>query len=147
MSIPWGRGAGAVGVQDIRAAEARLHQASAVVGVATAQLYPQITLSAGYTASSLNGSPLFSHPGGLWSVAGSVLQSLFDGGARRAGRREAIAEYQASHCGLLGETVLQAFVQVGGDSLTAVDHDGALLAAQKRAFDLASESALAPGAH
>lgn len=123
---------------DIQAAEARLHQASAEVGVATAQLYPQITLSAGYTASSLNGSPLFSPPGGLWSVAGSVLQPLFDGGARRAGRREAIAEFQASTADYR-ETVLQAFVQVG-DSLTALEHDGALLAAQKRAFDLASES-------
>jgi outer membrane protein TolC len=67
-----------------------------------------------------------------------VLQPLFDGGARRAGRREAIAEFQASTADYR-ETVLQAFVQVG-DSLTALDHDGALLAAQKRAFDLASES-------
>jgi outer membrane protein TolC len=67
-----------------------------------------------------------------------VLEPLFDGGARRAGRREAIAELQASTADYR-ETVLQAFVQVG-DSLTALDHDGALLAAQKRAFDLASES-------
>jgi outer membrane protein TolC len=71
-------------------------------------------------------------------VAGNVLEPLFDGGARRAGRREAIAELQASTADYR-ETVLQAFVQVG-DSLTALDHDGALLAAQKRAFDLASES-------
>lgn len=71
-------------------------------------------------------------------MAGNVLEPLFDGGARRAGRREAIAELQASTADYR-ETVLQAFVQVG-DSLTALDHDGALLAAQKRAFDLASES-------
>lgn len=123
---------------DIQAAEARLHQASAEVGVATAQLYPQITLSAVYAASSLNGSPLFSPAGGIWSLAGSVLQPLFDGGSRRAGRREAIAELQASAADYR-QAVLQAFVQVG-DSLTALDHDTAQVAAQRRAFDLASES-------
>jgi len=106
--------------------------------VATAQLYPQITLSAGYTASSLNGSPLFSPAAGVWSLAGSVLQPLFDGGSRRAGRREAIAEFQAVAADYR-QTVLKAFVQVG-DSLTGFDHDAALLAAQKHAFDVASES-------
>jgi NodT family efflux transporter outer membrane factor (OMF) lipoprotein len=123
---------------DIQAAESRLHAASAEIGVATARLYPQITLSAGYTASSLNGSALFGSGGAVWSLAGSVLQPIFDGGSRRAGRREAVAEFQASDADYR-QTVLQAFAQVG-DVLTALDHDTALLEAQKRALDLASES-------
>ena len=40
---------------DIQAAEAQLHAASAEIGIATAQLYPQITLSAGVSGSSLDG--------------------------------------------------------------------------------------------
>jgi NodT family efflux transporter outer membrane factor (OMF) lipoprotein len=123
---------------DIRAAEARLHTASAEVGVATAQLYPQITLSAGYTASSLNGSSLFSAGAAAWSLLGGLTQPLFDGGARRAGRRAAVAEFNASAADYR-QTVLLAFAQVG-DILTALDHDTALLDAQSRALDLASES-------
>lgn len=123
---------------DIQAAEARLHAASAQIGVATAKLYPQISLSAGFTASSLNGSGLFSPGDSAWSLAGSLLQPVFDGGARRAERREAIAEFQATTADYR-QTVLLAFAQVG-DSLTALDHDADLLAAQKRALDLASES-------
>ena len=123
---------------DIRAAEAQLHTASAEVGVATAQLYPQITLSAGYTASSLNGSPLFSPGAAAWSLLGGLAQPLFDGGARRAGKRAAIAELNASAADYR-QTVLLAFAQVG-DTLTALDHDTALLDEQTRALALASES-------
>ena len=123
---------------DIRAAEAELHAASARIGVATAQLYPQITLSAGYTASSLNGSALFSPGAAAWSLLGGVTQPLFDGGSRRAERRATIAAFNASAADYR-QTVLVAFAQVG-DILTALDHDRALLAAQGRALELASES-------
>ncbi len=123
---------------DIRAAETELHAASAQVGVATARLYPQITLSAGYTASSLNGSPMFSPAGAAWSLAGALAQPIFDGGSRRAGRRAAVAEFQASAADYR-QTVLLAFSQVG-DILTALNHDSALLEAQRRALDLATES-------
>src|SRR6202041_1586670 len=81
---------------DIQAAEAQLHAASAQIGIATAQLYPSITLSAGGSASSLNGGELFS-PGGLvWSVAAGLAQPIFDGGMREAERRAALAAYKAS---------------------------------------------------
>src|SRR3546814_19397245 len=38
---------------DIRAAEAQLHQASANVGVATANLYPNLTISGSYGAQEI----------------------------------------------------------------------------------------------
>jgi NodT family efflux transporter outer membrane factor (OMF) lipoprotein len=123
---------------DIQAAEAQMHAANAEIGVATAQLYPQITLSAGFTASSLNGAALFNPAGLAWSLAGNLLQSVFDGGTRRAERRASIAEFQATAADYR-QTVLLAFAQVG-DVLTALDHDTALLAAQKRALELATES-------
>src|SRR5882757_10755163 len=109
---------------DIQAAEAQMHAASAEIGVATAQLYPQITLSAGFTASSLNGAALFNPAGLAWSLAGSLMQSVFDGGTRRAEKRASIAEFQATAADYR-QTVLLAFAQVG-DVLTALDHDTAL---------------------
>jgi NodT family efflux transporter outer membrane factor (OMF) lipoprotein len=123
---------------DIQAAEAQLHAASAQIGIATAQLYPSITLSAGVSASSLNGGELFS-PGGLvWSVAAGLAQPIFDGGMREAERRAALAAFKASAADYQ-QTVLQAFGQVA-DILQALTHDTNLLAAQKQALSMASEA-------
>jgi NodT family efflux transporter outer membrane factor (OMF) lipoprotein len=123
---------------DIQAAEAQLHAASAEIGIATAQLYPQITLSAGVSGSSLDGGTLFS-PGGLaWSVAAGITQPVFDGGMREAERQAALAAFKASAADYQ-QVVLQAFGQVA-DILQALAHDAKLLEAQKRALDTASES-------
>ena len=123
---------------DIQAAEAQLHAASAEIGIATAQLYPQITLSAGVSGSSLDGGTLFS-PGGLvWSVAAGITQPVFDGGLREAERQAALAAFKASAADYQ-QIVLQAFGQVA-DILQALAHDAKLLEAQKRALDTASES-------
>ena len=108
------------------------------IGIATAQLYPSITLSAGVTASSLNGGELFS-PGGLvWSVAAGLTQPIFDGGMREAERRAALAAFKESAADYQ-QTVLQAFGQVA-DILQALTHDTNLLAAQKHALSMASEA-------
>ncbi len=123
---------------DIIAAEAQLHAASAAVGVATAQLYPAITLSASADASSLNGGTLFSNNGLVWSVAAGVTQPIFDGGMRRAQRRAALAAFKASAADYQ-QTVLEAFGQVA-DLLQALNHDADLVAGEQRALDLASES-------
>jgi NodT family efflux transporter outer membrane factor (OMF) lipoprotein len=123
---------------DILAAEAQLHAASARIGIATAQLYPQITLSAGITASSLNGANLF-NPGSLvWSMAAGLTQPIFDGGLRRAQRRAALADFKASAADYQ-QTVLQSFGQVA-DVLQALQHDSDLLTAQQRALALSSDS-------
>jgi NodT family efflux transporter outer membrane factor (OMF) lipoprotein len=123
---------------DIQAAEAQLHAASAEIGIATAQLYPQVTLSAGVSGSSLDGGTLFS-PGGLvWSVAAGITQPVFDGGMREAERQAALAAFKASAADYQ-QVVLQAFGQVA-DILQALAHDAKLLEAQKRALDTASES-------
>jgi NodT family efflux transporter outer membrane factor (OMF) lipoprotein len=123
---------------DIQAAEARLHAASAQIGVATAQLYPNITLSAGISASSLNGGTLFDPAGLVWSIAGGLTQPLFDGGMRQAQRRAALAGFKASAADYQ-QVVLLSFGQVA-DILQALTHDADLLAAQQHALDLASES-------
>jgi NodT family efflux transporter outer membrane factor (OMF) lipoprotein len=123
---------------DIQAAEAQLHAASARIGIATAQLYPSITLSAGISGSSLNGGNLFNPAGLIWSIAAGITQPIFDGGTRRAERRAALADFKA-YAADYKLTVLQSFGQVA-DVLEALEHDAAFLAAQQRALDTASHS-------
>jgi NodT family efflux transporter outer membrane factor (OMF) lipoprotein len=123
---------------DIQAAEAQLHAASAQIGIATAQLYPSITLSAGVTASSLNGADLFNPSGLVWSVASGLSQPIFDGGMREAERRAALAAFKESAADYQ-QTALRAFGQVA-DILQALTHDTNLLVAQQHALSMASEA-------
>ena len=112
---------------DICAAEALLHQASANVGVATANLYPQIVLSAsgGGIGTSLTTG------GGVWNVGASLTQPIFNGGSLRAEKRKAIAAYDEAG-GAYQEAVLQAFREVA-DALRAIDHDAQALQARSEA--------------
>jgi NodT family efflux transporter outer membrane factor (OMF) lipoprotein len=112
---------------DIRAAESLLHQASANVGVATANLYPQIVLSAnggGIGTSFVNG-------GDLWNAALSLTQPIYNGGALRAEQRKARAAYDEANS-VYRQTVLQAFGQVA-DTLTSIAHDAQTLEASSSA--------------
>ena len=123
---------------DIRAAEAQLHAASAQIGIATAQLYPAITLSSGINSAALNGGSLFNTGGLVWSIAAGLTQPIFDGGMRRAERRAALAAFKASAADYQ-QTVLSAFGQIA-DIMQALTNDARLLATQQRALDMASES-------
>lgn len=112
---------------DLRAAEALMHQASANVGVATANLYPQITLSAsggGIGSSFTNGGP-------VWSFGGALAQPIFTGGSLRAGQRKAVAAYEEAGTNYQ-QVLLQAFQQVA-DSLRAIEHDAKTLQARSEA--------------
>lgn len=113
---------------DIRAAEELLHAACAVVGVATADLYPQITLSANVGSNSLKLQDLFSPGTSVWAIGAGVLQPLFHGGELLARRRAAIAAYEQA-LAQYRETVLQAFQNVA-DVLEALSADARTLRAQ-----------------
>jgi NodT family efflux transporter outer membrane factor (OMF) lipoprotein len=123
---------------DIQAAEAQLHAASAQIGVATARLYPDITLSSGIDSYALQAHQLFNPAGVAWSIAAGITEPVFDGGMRRAERRAALAAFKASAADYQ-QTVLQAFGQVA-DLLQALAADARLLSAQQHALDLASQS-------
>jgi len=123
---------------DIRAAEALLHAASAQVGVATADLYPRITLSANYGSQANKTGDLFTGPAALWSLGGQLLQPVFHGGSLNAKRRAAIAAYDQAGAQYRA-TVLQAFGNVA-DTLKALETDAQTLAAQAVAADAAGES-------
>lgn len=102
---------------DIRQAEQQLIAANAQIGVAKAAYFPQISLTAsgGYQSSALTG--LFSGPAGLWSVGGSAVQPIFEGGRIR--NRVKFAEAQTQEATLFYQrTVQQAFRDVS-DALIA----------------------------
>jgi NodT family efflux transporter outer membrane factor (OMF) lipoprotein len=119
---------------DIRAAEARLHAASAAVGVATADLYPRITLSANLAEQGLLNGPA----GAAWSLVGGLSAPVFHGGALTARKRAAEDDYRAAYAGYQ-QTVLRSFQQVA-DSLHALSNSADEVSAQQRAFDSADKA-------
>jgi NodT family efflux transporter outer membrane factor (OMF) lipoprotein len=103
---------------DIAAAERRVAEANEQIGIAKAAYYPTLMLNAsvGFEGSSfgnvLNASSL------LWAVGGSITQTIFDGGRRRATSDAALAAYDATVAGYR-QTTLTAFQQVE-DNLAAL---------------------------
>jgi NodT family efflux transporter outer membrane factor (OMF) lipoprotein len=96
---------------DVAAAERRVGEANAQIGVARAAYYPTITLSGavGYQSTSIK--DLFSAPGLVWSVGSTLAQTLFDGGLRRAVTEQARALYQGTVANYR-QIVLTAFQEV-----------------------------------
>ena len=123
---------------DILASEARLHAATAAVGVATSNLYPHIVLTGSIGLQSTALGSLLDGGSTAYGAAGSLTAPLFDGGTLRAQKRAAVAALQASTANYQ-QTVLEAFGQVA-DSLEALDHDAEQLDAQAHAQDAAREN-------
>ncbi|MBV9824946.1 MAG: efflux transporter outer membrane subunit [Alphaproteobacteria bacterium] len=118
---------------DIRMAEANLHYAYAQVGVAIAARLPNFSINGAAGGTSTVLGTVFSNGNIFWSVAGNVLQPIFDGGtllekqrAAQAALDQAKAQYRS--------TVLAAMQNVA-DTLQAVtaDADGLRSAAAAQA--------------
>ncbi len=123
---------------DIRSAEAQLHAASAQVGVAIANMLPQISLTGNIGSTAISANELFQSGNGFWQISGSLTQPIFEGGAlyhktlaARAAFDQAASQYQS--------TVIQAFQNVA-DALRALQHDADTLKAQSAAEQAALES-------
>jgi NodT family efflux transporter outer membrane factor (OMF) lipoprotein len=110
---------------DIRSAEALLARAGAQVGVATANLYPQLTLSAQLGALATRPGDLFAGGNGFYLLGASLVYPLFRGGELQAKRRSAVAAYEQAGAAYQ-ETVLQALQNVA-DVLRALEADAARL--------------------
>lgn len=123
---------------DIQAAAAQLHEATANVGVATANMLPQISLSANIGHEALASASLFTPQSLLWSLVASATQPLFEGGALVAQRKEAIYAMQAA-AESYQATVVSAFENVA-DALSALQYDAETLAAADEAANAAQQS-------
>ena len=129
---------------DIRAAEARLHSASANIGVAIANRLPKLTLggSGGYmpVTQSINSIPYFLSllplgPSLFWTLGGNLAGTLFDAGSLLFQQRAAVANFDLT-LALYRRTVLNAFQNVA-DALKAVEIDAIKLSKVKEQVDSA----------
>ena len=126
---------------DMRAAEEQWHSACAQVGVAVANMLPQISITGSMGGASTQLSQLFVPGNTFYGLTGDVTQTIFDAGtllhkqrAAEAGLEQAAAQYRS--------TALNAFQNVA-DTLHALESDAdalkAAVAAEhaaKRTLDL-----------
>ncbi len=122
---------------DIMAAEAQLHAATAAVGIASANLYPQITLTASASLESTVLHTLFDSGSGAAGLTGSLTQPLFDHGALRARQHAARQALQASLADY-EQVVLRSFSQVA-DALESLDDDQELIDSEQSAVAISGE--------
>jgi len=110
---------------DILQAEENLHAASAQIGVALANRFPNITLTANAGSTALSLDKLFSSGSGFWGIGGTLSQPIFEGGTLLHQERGAKAAYlQAAQ--QYRSTVLTACQNVA-DTLSALEQDAAAL--------------------
>jgi multidrug efflux system outer membrane protein len=102
---------------DIRAAEARLRALNARYGVATANLFPRITLTGSYGYTSDELEKLFTPDNILWNFVAGISQPIFNAGKLLAERKAAEAQYRQGVIDY-AKTVLTAFGEVEGALLT-----------------------------
>jgi multidrug efflux system outer membrane protein len=128
---------------DIRGAEQQLIAANALIGVAKAAFFPNISLTGFFGTASNDLSDLFKGPSRTWQFAGQLLQPIFTGGAltgqlqvAEAVQKQALLNYQ--------QTIQTAFAEVD-NSLIAVSKlreqlkdQAAQLNALQRYLDLAT---------
>jgi NodT family efflux transporter outer membrane factor (OMF) lipoprotein len=123
---------------DILASEAQLHAASAAVGVAEAQEFPSLTLSASLTRQALTAGALFHQFDTVWGAGADLTAPIFEGGALRAqtrAARDALRAQAATYRGV----VLEGLGQVA-DNLWALQHDAQRLQVYQHSVDIAEES-------
>jgi NodT family efflux transporter outer membrane factor (OMF) lipoprotein len=123
---------------DVRAAEAQLHAATAQVGVAIANLLPQVTITGNIGSTATLFSDLFKPGTGFWSIGANATQTLFSGGTLIHRKRAADAALDQAAAQYRG-TVLTAFQNVA-DALHALDADADALDAASRSEEAARKS-------
>ncbi len=123
---------------DIRAYEALLHSATAGVGIATANMLPNVSLTAGYGYEGTTLPLLFTPTGLVWSLAQAIAQPVFEGGTLLHRRRAAMATVQVA-AAQYSSTVNTAFKDVA-NALVSLDQDAQALHAQLLSERTAAES-------
>lgn len=123
---------------DILAAEANLHAATAAVGVATARLYPDLTLGATLTQASPGIANLLQDAFRGYDAFAGLTVPIFHGGTLKAQRAAAVDRAKAAEA-TYRQTLLTAFGQVA-DLLTGMRNDARTVALQQDAVTVAGHS-------
>lgn len=123
---------------DILEAEARLHAAIAAVGVATAQLYPDVTIGASLTQQTSQPGQITSSRFNAFDIFAGLSAPIFHGGTLKAEKRGAEAEARGASA-QYQQVVTEAFGQVSG-LLSALGNDNREFAERQSAADLADRS-------
>ncbi|MFZ0761324.1 MAG: efflux transporter outer membrane subunit [Candidatus Sulfotelmatobacter sp.] len=124
---------------DVREAEDNLIAANAQIGVARAAYFPQISLTgtAGYESPALTN--LFTGPAGIWSLAASVTQPIFEGGRLKSNVR--LAEAQREQMRLIYEQTIQGAFRDVSNGLTAYRKNREFRIQQEHLFESAQDAA------
>ncbi|HKV64631.1 MAG TPA: efflux transporter outer membrane subunit [Candidatus Acidoferrum sp.] len=123
---------------DLLEAEQQVRAANAQIGVATAAFFPQIGLTAVFGKASSPLSAISSGNTNLWSVAGTVAGPIFQGGALKAQKRQAVAFWQQTRL-QYQLTALNAFQDVS-NALVSREKYEAIRAQQAQAVESYQES-------
>jgi outer membrane protein, multidrug efflux system len=124
---------------DVREAEATLMAANAQIGVARAAYFPQISLTgtAGYESPALTN--LFTGPAGIWNLAGSLTQPIFEGGRLKSNVR--LSEAQRDQMVLTYQQTIQGAFRDVSNALVAYHKDQEFTAQQQHLFESAQDAA------
>jgi NodT family efflux transporter outer membrane factor (OMF) lipoprotein len=125
---------------DIRQYAALLHEATANVGIATANMLPQLTLTVGAGHEAFSAAQLFTPQSLIWNLVSGVTQPIFEGGTLLFRRRLAIAQMHEAAANY-ENTVVLAFQNVS-DVLLALNYDALTLDADTAA-EASARSSLA----
>ena len=106
---------------DILQAESNLHAQTAAIGIATANMLPDVTLSGSYGSDAVKIGSLFGSGTIVYSLGAQIAQKLFEGGTLLYQRRAAVAGAQAA-AAQYKSTVIKAFANVS-DALLALQYD------------------------
>jgi outer membrane protein, multidrug efflux system len=124
---------------DIREAEQNLIAANAQIGVARAAYFPQISLTgtAGFESPAL--TSLFTGPAGLWNLAASLTQPIFEGGRLKSNVR--LAEAQREQMILTYQETIQGAFRDVANALVAYRKNRELTGQQEHLVESAQDAA------
>ncbi len=123
---------------DVRASEARWHQASAELGVATANLFPHLSVSGNIGSQRTRLSDLVDGTN-VWSIGATLMQPIFHAGELRARKTAARDAYEGA-AQAYEQTVLEALQQVA-DGLRILEADAEVLRSRNEAARQADANA------
>jgi NodT family efflux transporter outer membrane factor (OMF) lipoprotein len=121
---------------DVLQVEAQLHSATANVGMATANLFPKITLTSEFGFESSQLSSLLSGDSSYWELLGGITQPLFNAGQLR--NELTAAEERAYQASLAYKNVIMSAFLAVSNQLKAFKSSETIYVAQQNLLNAAT---------